>query len=454
MLFYSKHIRPQLLKYAAANEKWCAAHLSIRARVIVVCIITGILAGVGAWLLKSMIRGISLSLVSGLGEWKFNWILFAAPAIGLILCGLLQRRVFHRTVSRGTDRLRKILAAKQYDMPHQLTYQPVIGCALTVGMGGSAGAEGPIAYAGGAIGSNAARFFGLERKHVRMMIGFGAAAGIAAIFKSPLGGVFFTLEVLGMTLTTVPVLGLIACCLLSAFTAYALSGFTPDILWQGAVRTFDYTQFGWLLLIGILLGLYCRWYTSSGKAARAAWLRMPSPLLRSLIAGIFLGALIFLLPTLYGEGYGSLQKVLAGNLNHIADYSPFHGFDSKIVIPLMLAGILLVKGAAVFTTNNAGGVAGSFAPTLFAGCMAGALLAFGTDALGCTLPHSQIAYICMAGAMAGIVRAPFMATFITVEASMTYELLLPVATVALVSYLVATCKTGKILCHIRVAHEL
>ncbi len=438
MHIYNKYLMPGLKKVSRACAGWFHHNIPVRYRIITVCVLTGVSAGVGAWILKCLIRWISVALTSGLREGSFNWILFVAPALALPLAGWMQRRLFRRNVSRGTEKLKGDLETKRYDLPHQLAYQPVLGCAVTVGMGGSAGAEGPIAYAGAAIGSNAAKFFHLPPGFKRLMLGFGAAAGIAAIFKAPLAGVFFTLEVLGMSLTSVAVLGLVACCLIGAFTTYLLSGMTPDVVWQDAITSFDYSQFGWVLLLGLLMGLYCRWYRASGMYARARWLRVASPWKREAAAGIFLGLLIFCMPTLFGEGYGALEKVLAGDLARLTDFSPLPGDAGAWAVPVMLCGILLVKGAAVYTTNNAGGVSGSFAPTLFIGCMAGALLALGADAAGCGLPHSQIAYICMAGAMAGIVRAPLMATFITVEVTMTYSLLLPVCAVAFISYAVAT----------------
>lgn len=437
MQIYAKYLKPRLRRGSYVCAEWCGRHLSVRHRILLVCVFTGLAAGVGAWILKTLIRYISTALTEGLREGDFNWVLLVAPAVGLLLSGWMQRRLFHRDVSRGTEKLKEALDAKDYDLPHQLVYEPVAGCAVTIGMGGSAGAEGPIAYAGAAIGSNAAKFFRLPAGFTRMMLGFGAAAGIAAIFKAPLAGVFFTLEVLGMTLSSVPILGLVACCLIGAFTAYLLSGMTPEVVWHGAITQFDYSQTGWLLLIGIVMGLYCRWYRRSGLAIRSGWLRISTPWKRELLAGLFLGVITLCMPTLFGEGYGSLQKVLAGHLDSIADYSLPSGTHGALLIPLMLGGILLVKGAAVYTTNNAGGVSGSFAPTLFAGCMAGALMALGADAIGCGIPHSQIAYICMGGAMAGIVRAPLMATFITVEVTMTYSLLLPVAAVSFISYIVA-----------------
>ena len=436
MIFYRTYLRPVIYKFSADVAGLCQRHLSERSRVLLACVLTGMVCGVGAWVMKYLIRILSSSLTSRLTEGGFNWELLVCPLSGLVICGWMQRRLFRRDVSRGTDRLRRALRAGHYALPHQLAYQPILGCAVTVGLGGSAGAEGPIAYAGAAMGSNTARFFRLAPGMTRIMVGFGAAAGISAIFKAPLAGVFFVLEVLGMQLTAVPLLGLVACCLVGAFTACLLSGMTPGLVWANAVTDFDYSALWWLLPVGVFMGLYCRWYNGSGLYMSRRWMSVVTPLMRELGGGIFLGLLIFCMPALFGEGYVALQKMLAGDLHSVLDYSPLSGVSGQWAIVLMLAGILLVKGAAVYTTNYTGGVAGTFAPTLFAGCMAGTLSAMGLGALGCPLPPSQIAYVCMAGAMAGIVRAPLMATFITVVVTMTYSLLFPVAIVAFLSYAV------------------
>lgn len=363
-----------------------------------------------------------------------TWILVIAPTFALLITGWTQRHVFKRFVNRGTERLREALHLKQYKLPHQLVYQPIMGCALTIGLGGSAGAESPIAYAGAAIGSNAARFFKLDTSFIHTMVGMGAAAGIAAIFKAPLAGVFFALEVLGISLTTPSILGMVACCLISATTSFMLDGGIPEIVWTAPDSVFDYQYIWWLIPVSIIMGLYSRWYNYSGLLARSLCLKIKRPALRNLTGGLFIGIMIFILPPLYGEGYDTLTNVLNGDYSELAAYSPFTRCSSAAIPMLMLSLIVLIKGAMVFTTNNAGGVSGSFAPTLFAGGMAGMLLASGANALGCPLPTEQIAYVCMAGAMAGIIRAPLMATFITVEVTMTYSLIVPVALVAFISY--------------------
>lgn len=442
MSLYEHIFRPRLQRISLRCSIWCRKNMTARSRVLMVCIVTSVTAGVGAWLLKTLIGGLSSFLTSGLGENWGHWPLWVCPALGILLTGLLQRRVFHRRIDEGTERVHAEVKAKRYTLPHQLTYEPIMGCVVTVGMGGSAGAEGPIAYAGAAIGSNSARFFGLGQDMMRMMIGIGAGAGIAAIFKAPLAGVLYTLEVLGLNLTSIPVLILVTCCLISAGSVYALTGFREDIVWEGGLPHFDYSNILWLIGIGIMTGIYCRWYSGSGKVIGNMLTRMKSPLLRNLCAGFGLGAVIWCFPTMFGEGYTSIEKMLAGDLTSIVTYSPFEGGDMSLTVPLMLGGILLLKGMSVSATDKGGGIAGTFAPTLFAGCMAGTLIAYGAHWAGCDIPSSQIAYVCMAGAMAGIIEAPLMATFITVEVTMTYSLLLPVAIVAFTAF-----ATNRILMH-------
>lgn len=437
MSIYSRHIDPMIRRWSRDDGGWVNRFLTPHARVLFVCIITGVLAGVGAWLLKLCIRWIGMTVSIPLSRGGYSWLLIVAPVAAIVISGRLQKNVFHRYVNRGTERLRESLKARDYRMPHQLTYQPLIGCSFTIGLGASAGAEGPIAYAGAAIGSNAARFMRLDTTFIRLMIGMGSAAGIAAIFKAPLGGVFFALEVLAMELNSISILGIVTCCLVGASTTFVLDNMHPEIIWTNIASGFDYSETYWLIPIGIILGLYCRYYQLTGFMARAACLKIKNSLVRNVAGGLFLGVLVFLMPSLFGEGYNALTAVLDGDTGQLLNYSPLTGVKGPWVIPVMLSGIILVKGVAVFTTNNSGGVSGSFAPTLFAGAMAGTLLAMGAQALGCTLPSYMIAYLCMAGAMAGIVRAPLMATFITVEVTMTYSLLLPVAIVSFISYWVA-----------------
>lgn len=400
----------------------------------VLCIVCGISCGAAAWLLKFLIRTISTFLTHDTHALHANWLLWLWPTVGIFVAGWMQRRLFRRNVAHGTDRLKADLHKNNLILSGTEAVESITTCSVTIGCGGSAGAEGPIAFGGGVIGSNIAQLFGLKKQFIKMMMAFGAGAGIAAIFKAPLAGVFFVLEVLGVSIGTAELLGLVTGCLAGAGTAYTLDGFHRELVWSDAITQFDYSQFAWLIPIGILMGLYSLWYNCSGRALAKGLQGMTHDWMRNLSAGLALGVFVFCFPNLFGEGYGSLAHILAGDFSSILPYSPWSGMSGELVIPLVLAGILLVKGMAVYATNYGGGVAGSFAPTLFAGGMAGALIALILAQLGCHIPATQIAYICMGAAMGGIIGAPLMATFITVEITMTYSLLMPVATVVFIAY--------------------
>lgn len=437
MSLYLRIIRPHLLQFSLRCSRWSRTNMSVKARVLTVCIVTGIVAGIGAWCLKSMIRLLSTLITSELSAGSINWIFMAGPCAGIVLTAILQRHVFHRRIAEGTSKIRSYIKSGNYKLPHQLIYEPILGCALTIGMGGSAGAEGPIAYAGAAMGSNSARFFGLDPQFVRIMIGIGAGTGIAAIFKAPLAGVFYTLEVLAMPMTSRSVLALVACCLISGGTVYALSGFHEEIIWLSAQSDFDYSQTAWLIVIGAVTGLYSKWYVKSGSYAGHFCRNIKKPIVHNLCAGVAVGSMVLVFPAMFGEGYSSIEQILGGETRDIISFSPFTESNSTYMLPIILAGILFFKGAAVSVTDKGGGIAGTFAPTLFAGCVAGALISFSAQYTGCQIPASQIAYMCMGGAMAGIIGAPLMATFITVEVTMTYAMLMPVAIVAFTSYAVS-----------------
>lgn len=447
MSLYTRIIRPLLQRFSIRCSMWCRLHMSVRTRFFMVCLITCLVSGIAAWILKSLIKILSTELTSSLSNNGFNWILLAAPCGGIVLTALLQRFIFHRRITDGTEKIHSYIKSGQSLLPHQLTYEPIVGCAITVGMGGSAGAEGPVAYAGAAIGSNSSRFFSLSQEHMRVMIGIGAGTGIAAIFKAPLAGVFYTLEVLGMSMNSVSVLILVVCCLISSGLVYVLSGFHEELAIQAGLTNFNYSQTAWLLAIGIVTGLYCKWYVHSGIYTGKLCRRIKNKPALHIASGLILGLMVFCFPTMFGEGYSSMKHLLAGNSESLTSFSPFTHIHSIWVIPGILAGIIFLKGIAVTLTDKGGGIAGTFTPTLFAGCMVGGLIACAVPYIGCHIPASQIAYLCMGGAMAGIIGAPLMATFITIEVTMTYSMLIPTAIVAFTSYAVSRTNFNNIKPH-------
>lgn len=401
----------------------------------VVAFIVGVGAGVGAFVLKTMIGWITHMLTDKLHAVGPNWLFLLIPVAGILLTGIYVRYILRDDITHGVSKLMADLKHHDYKLRPHLTYAPMIASSLTLGFGGSAGSEGPIAYAGAAMGSNAARLARFTPQMMMIMIGCGAGAGIAGIFKAPVGGFLFTLEVLRMELTTVSVLALFTACVVAGVTAYALSGFTPDLLYAGA-GSFDPSLTWIYILLGLFCGVYALYYSNVMKRMQGLYNRVTNPWLKNLAGGAVLALSLFLFPALYGEGYGVMGQILAGDHSAIVAASPLAALDGSGTLLIMIAaGMLLVKAFATSASNSAGGVAGDFAPTLFAGAVAGLLFSlFAERVCGVSLPVSHFVFVAMAGAMAGIVRAPFMALFLVVEMTGCLSLFLPALIVTAVSF--------------------
>ncbi len=388
-------------------------------------VVIGCAAGALKWLIGSVAQLVSTHLDLGGGNW---WLIFVGVA-GIMLTGLFVRHVVRQPLEHATDRLRSMVKEENGTISPRILFGPMLASSLTLGFGGSAGSEGPIAYTGAAIGSNLGRLFGLNRQQMVVMMACGAGAGIAAIFKAPVGGIFFTVEVLRMELGLKPLLQLAGMCLIAGLTAYVISGDTYDLQLYTHPEL-ELRHLPQLLLLGMLCGLYSAYYKWSGARTRKWLERIEHLPLRNLLSGLTLGVLLFLFPALFGEGYGALTQMANGYLLEAERGSVMVLLHSGTwLLPLSFAGILLLKGIAAYATNSGGGVAGEFAPTLFAGGVAGALFALLT---GIPIPMAVVAG--MAAVMAAVVRAPLMAIFITIEMTGQQQMLLPCALAAALAY--------------------
>lgn len=414
---------------------WCRRHIERRPLAFIIATVIGLLAGFGAFLLKRMIGWLSTALTSGLNVVGPDWLLIVLPVIGIPLTGIICRYIFRSNPAHGVRRLMDALKAHDYRRPPQLMFSPLIASTVTLGFGGSAGSEGPIASAGAAIGSNMARAFRLDSHVMMIMVGCGAGAGIAGIFKAPLGGALFTLEVLHMSLTTFTVMVLLVSTLTAGMTAFLLSGCTVDIAIDH-VNGFDSSLIGWVMLLGVVCGLYSLYYSYIMKSVEHLLTAIVNPWVRNILAGLALGLMLFLFPALYGEGYGVVGHLINGEYSALTVDSIFAGLGSGPWLMVAVAvGIVALKCFATSTTNSGGGVSGDFAPTLFAGAVMGYLFAVGANLLfDAELPVPLFAYLGLAGVMAGAIRAPLMAIFLTAEMTGAYGLLLPLMIAGAISF--------------------
>lgn len=396
---------------------------------------TGLLAGVGAFVLKRMIGWVSQLLTGGLDVQHANPVLLSLPVAGVLLAVLFQRYVARRWLCHGVDRLNADLRRGHYRQPFSQMFTAMIASAFTLGFGGSAGSEGPIAYTGAAMGSSVGRVCGVSREMMKVLVACGAAAGIAGIFKAPVGGAFFALECLCVELSSGAIIALMIAAVTAGLTAYVLSGCTPDIYFSEQVP-FDMHWLPWVVAAGFFCGLYSVYYQVVMTRLARFYASMRRPWLKNIMAGAIIGAAIFLFPPLYGEGYGFISKMLAQDMGALTGYGLFAGDGTGLPLVLVLSGgMMLVKAFATASTTSGGGVAGDFAPALFAGCVAGIFFAVASNALfGAGLPVGCFGFFGMGAVMAATQRAPLMAIFLTVEMGAAYKLLLPVVVISTVSY--------------------
>ncbi|MCM1075882.1 MAG: chloride channel protein [Bacteroides sp.] len=415
--------------------EWRAAHLSEKAFVFILGGVVGVLSGVGAFILKRLVAFISRHLTSGLHVGSGNWILLLLPLLGIVLTGIFCRYIVRAKLSNGTEQMIRDLKNKIYRLKSYLTFTPILASSLTLGFGGSAGSEGPIAYTGAAIGSNLARFFKMSPSMLRLMIGCGAGAGIAGIFKSPMGGALFTLEVLRMPMSTTSVILLLETVVIASMTAFALSGFTLDIPFDGG-SGYGLDILPYIVLLGVFCGFYSLYYSFIMKKIGRLLHGIANKWLRNVVAGGFLASMVFLFPVLYGEGYATVGRIINGNFTTILNDSIFAGDSgSMLAVTLIVGAVAMVKCFVTSATNYGGGVSGDFAPTLFAGCMVGFFFASLTNILlGLHLPVAHFAFYAMAGVMAGAIRAPLMAMFLTCEMGGAYAYFFPLMLTAAISF--------------------
>ena len=415
--------------------RWREDHIPEKSFVVILAIIIGVASGLAAVLLKFLIGTIS-GLVNSVTEAsQANYYYLVFPIIGIFLTGIYVRYVVRDNISHGVTRVLYAIAQKKSRLKFYNMYASLASSSVTIGCGGSVGAEGPIVFTGAAIGSNLGQAFRLSPHMLMMLVGCGAAAGIAGIFKAPIAGVLFTVEVLMLDLTAGSIMASVA----GATVAYVFTGYNVEFFFTQS-EMFYTSRIPYVVLLGVFCGLVSVYFTKMIEVMERMFGRISCPRYRFFLGSILLSVLIFVFPPLFGEGYESINYLLNGHVEQIFNNSLFYGMRSSVGATLLLVGALcFMKVFATSATNGGGGVGGTFAPSLYVGCMAGFFFAYAVNSLGIvdpTMPLStkNFALVGMAGVMAGVMHAPLMAIFLTAEMTGGYSLFLPLLIVAAISY--------------------
>lgn len=414
---------------------WRENHITEKTFVSILGLLVGIIAGLAALLLKWLIHLISGLLTSHLAVTGGNYVYLLYPLIGILITTLYVKYVVRQNISHGVTRVLYALSQNKSRLKRHNMYTSLFASSITIGFGGSVGAEGPIVYTGAAIGSNLGRAFRMSPRILMILVGCGAAAGIAGIFKAPIAGMLFTLEVLMIDLTTVSVMPLLIASITAATIAYIFTGYDVEFFFLQS-EPFLTWKIPYAILLGIFLGFVSLYFTRTMNMMEKMFKKLHTPWKKIMVGGSLLALLVFLFPPLYGEGYRSIIELLNGHTESIVNNSIFYGDRFNVWWLIAFIGALVtLKSFATAATNGAGGVGGTFAPSLYVGCMAGFLFAFTLNTIfGLELSAKNFALMGMAGVMSGVMHAPLMGIFLTAELTGGYDLFLPLLIVSTLSY--------------------
>jgi CIC family chloride channel protein len=395
----------------------------------------GLIAGTIAVVIKNSVYLIQSLLNSKTLEGIESYFYFLYPILGISLAVIFIKFVIRKKIEHGIPGVLYSISEKQGYVKRHNLFSSIITSALTVGSGGSVGLEGPTVATGSAYGSLIGKVFKLNFKQTITLLGAASTAAMSAIFKAPISGIVFALEVIMIDLTVGSVVPLLIASITAVLTSYLFMG--PDVLYHvNIVETFKLNQLIYLVMLGIFTGLVSVYFTKVYIRIQTIFSKFKSTISRLVIAGSALGLLIFLFPALYGEGYEIINNALEGNINEIYQSSIFSQFtDNYYMVFVIILAIILLKTLATSLTFAAGGIGGIFAPTLFMGALSGMLFAITANFLGYNLPIANFALVGMAGTIAGVLQAPLTAIFLIAEISGGYQLLVPIMLVSLISYI-------------------
>ena len=405
----------------------------------ILAIIVGLCAGMGAYIFNTLLHTITHLLTSWTPDDRAQWLFLIYPSIGIILATLFVKYVVKDGISEGVTRVLYAMSRKDSRIAGHNCWTSIVGGATTIGFGGSVGPEAPIVLTGAAIGSNIGKLARLNYKNITLLLCCGAGAAVAAIFKAPITGVVFVLEILMLEITSKSIIPLLLASMTATITSLALHGFSPIIAVSlDAEDMFQVMQVPLFVLLGCFCGIMAYYFTSVNSKVGGFYKSVDKQWRKWLYAGISLGVLMFIFPPLYGEGHESFGTLMSGHTEDLFDNTLFYSFrEADWFLIIYLIAIMLFKVVAMATTNAAGGVGGTFAPSLFVGAFVGATLAVICRAVfGWEVSITSFTLAGMAGVMSGVMKAPLTSIFLIAELSNGYGLFIPLMIVSCISFAV------------------
>lgn len=436
---------------------WQKEHISDRQMTLILAFVIGLLASVAGFFLHSIVHEIQILLTSGFEKSTYNLLFLLFPIVGIYLTSLFIKYVVRDNISHGITRVLYAISTKQSKLKGHNCWSSVVASGITIGFGGSVGAEAPIVLTGSAIGSNLGQIFRMDKKTMILLVGCGASAAIAGIFKAPIAGLVFTLEVLMVDLSMASLLPILISCVTATCFSYIL---------MGEKSLFDFTLTDpWELdrvpaciLLGVFCGFVSLYFMRAMSVCEGFFAQLKQyPYVKLLFGGIILSSLIFLFPSLYGEGYSAVNILLKGRTeadwDMVMSNSLFYGHSQLLVLYIGL--VTFTKVFATSATNGSGGCGGTFAPSLFIGGFAGFFFAriWNIYKLGVYIPEQNFTLMGMAGVMTGVMHAPLTGIFLIAELTGGYQLFIPLMIVCISSLLTISIFESHSIYALRLARE-
>ena len=422
--------------------------------VYILSLVVGLLSALAAGLLKNAIHYTNRILTEGITRESGSFLYLAYPLAGMLLTLLFVRYMVKDNISHGISRVLYAISKKKSQLKTHNSWTSLVASTFTIGFGGSVGAEAPIVLTGSSIGSTIGRFFRLNYKNITLLVGCGAAGAVSGIFKAPIAGILFTLEILMLDLTIASIVPLLISSVTAAIVATFLMG--DRVLFSfNIIEGFNIANIPWYILLGILSGFISLYFSKMSLLLESGYEKIKNLYLRLIIGGTILGGLVYLFPPFYGEGYNTIMALLEGNVGTVMSNSLFSSYsDSFGMIMLFMSGLILFKVIATSSTNGAGGVGGIFAPTLFIGGINGFFVAsMLRKYLSIDLPDNRFVLVGMAGMMAGVMHAPLTAIFLIAEITGGYTLLIPLILTSTVAYITTRSFEKHSIYHVQLAKK-